>query len=174
MPKIEKMLRITNRKDNSHSSQNARAQEASRYEARKPRRQEVTKPRIQGAKKSCCRSLFLSFLLSFVASFFLFPSFLVFMYFLCPLCFLSLFILVFFLYFFFSFFLSFFLSFFFSFFLSFFPPPAWGSNILVFLIPAREARNVVFYYKIKDFVCFLILICFLVDPYLLFLILFFV
>ena len=47
-----------------------RAQEASKYEARKPRRQEVKKPRIQGAKKSCCRCLFLSFLLSF--SFFLF------------------------------------------------------------------------------------------------------
>ena len=86
-----------------------RAQEASKYEARKPRRQEAKKPRMQGAKKSCCRSLFLSFLLSFVASFFLL-SFL-------PR--LHLFIVFFMLFFLYSLLFSFFLSVFLSFFLCF-------------------------------------------------------
>ena len=139
-----------------------RATEASKYEVRKPRRQEVKKPRIQGAKKSCCRSLFLSFLLSFVASFLLFSflprlhSFLVFFMF-------SVFIR------------SCFSFCIYSFFLSFLIRP--GARIFWFLlIPAREARNTVFYYKIKDFVVFvdpyllflLILSCFLFDPYLFF------
>ena len=129
------MLRITNRKDNSHSSQNAKSSRSLQV-------------RSQEAKKSCCRSLFLSFLLSFVASFFLF-SFLPRLH-----LFLVFFMFSFFIY---SCFLSVFLSFslylFLSFFLySFLLRP--GARIFVFcLIPSREARNTVFYYKIKDF-CF--------------------
>ena len=132
------MLRITNRKDNSHSSQNAKSSRSLQV-------------RSQEAKKSCCRSLFLSFLLSFVVSFFLF-SFLPRLH-----LFLVFFMFSFFIY-------SCCLSVFLSFFLSFFPPPAWGSNIRVFLIPSREARNTVFYYKIQGFCLLLILICFFVDP----------
>ena len=105
-----------------------RAQEASKYEARKPRSRVVVLCFIL--------SSFPSLLLSFS-----FPSFLVFIYFLCYSCFLSLFIPV--------FFLSFFLSFVVFFFLSFLLRP--GARIFFLLIPSREARNTVFYYKIKDF-----------------------
>ena len=62
---------------------------------------------------------------------------------------------------------SFGISFFLSFFLSF---SRLGLEYFVFfVIPDREARNTVFYYKIQDFVfflilVFLILICFLFNP----------
>ena len=127
------MLRITNGKDKRHSSQNAKSSRSLQV-------------RSQEAKKSCGRSLFLSFLLSFVASFFLF-SFLPRLH-----LFLVFFMFPFFIY-------SCFLSVFLSFFLSFLLRP--GARIFVFfLIPSREARNTVFYYKIKDFVFF--------DPHLFF------
>ena len=127
-----------------------RAQEASKYEARKPRRQEEKSQECR-EPRNCVIVLcfFLSFFPSLLLSFSC-PSFLVFMYFLCSLC-CSFFIP--------SCFLSFFLSFFLSLFLS---SSGLGlEHFVFFLIPAREARKTVFYYKIQDFVCFLILICFL-------------
>ena len=120
-----------------------RAQEASKYEARKPRSQEVV------------LSFFVSFFPPFLRCFFLsllLPS---------SSSFISCVLHVFFLYLFlFSFCITFFLSFSLS-------SSGLGLECLfVFLIPSREARNTVFYYKIKDFVVFLILICFCFDPYL--------
>ena len=126
-----------------------RAQEASKYEARKPRSRVVL--------LCFCLSSFPSLLLSF--SFL--PS---------SSSSISCVLHVFFLY---VFLFSFCISFFLSFFLSFLLRP--GARFFL-LIPSREARNTVLCYKIKDFVGFclssfvflLILICFFVRPYLLF------
>ena len=135
-----------------------RAQEASKYEARKPRRQEVTKPRIQGAKKSCCRFLFLfssfpSLLLSF---FFLLSSFSCIscvLYVLFLYLFLPSFCISFFLSLFFSLFLSLFFSLFLSFFLSFLLRP--GARIFCsFFFRSLLGRTEMLCFTIKSRILF--------------------
>ena len=147
-----------------------RAQEASKYEAKKPRSRVVVLCFFLSSFPSLLLSFsfpsFLVFIISCVLHvFFLFLFFLSF----CLSFFLSVF-LSFFLYFFsffrsfvFSLFLSFFLFFFLAFFLS---SSGLGLEYLFFfMIPSREAGNIVFTIKSRIL---------LFDPYLFLLILFFV